>query len=192
MNRREQGMTVIEILIAIMILGIIMAPLATAFVIGLQTTRGSELDAGDSADAQLLAGFWDIDIASAETVMSAGGTCGTGTAVVELSLRDGAVMRYVAYRVVLDTARKAELQLSTDVYTMERVVCSDTSGTVVDRQVLARTLRAVPTITCDAGSCTSTPRRVSMLAVSHATQTPDVGSPGNYTVSVTATRKVTP
>lgn len=192
MGRREDGMTVIELLIAIMILGIIMAPLATAFVIGLQTTRGSELDAGDSADAQLIAGFWDIDIASAETVSTTGATCGTGAAVVQLLLRDAGVVRYVAYRGLPDAARKAELQLPTDVYTLERVVCSDTSGTVVERQVLARTLRAVPTVTCDSGTCTSTPRRVRLQAVSYATQTPDVGSPGSYTVSVTATRKVTP
>lgn len=192
MNRREQGMTVIELLIAIMILGIIMAPLATAFVIGLQTTRGSELDAGNSADAQLIAGFWDIDVASAESVRTSGITCGAGTAIVQLTLRDASVLRYVTYQATLDIARKAELKLDTDVYTMERVICSDISGTVVEQHILSRTLRAVPTVACDEGVCTSTPRRVELRAVSHATQTPDAGAPGIYTISVTATRKVTP
>lgn len=191
MRRRDAGMTVVELLIAIMILGIIMAPLATAFIIGLDTTRGSELDAGDSADAQLLAGFFDIDVSSAQTVTTSAFTCGSTTRVLQLTLRDSGVERYVSYQAAQDTARAADLRL-TPVYSLERVVCSDTAGTVTGRQVVARTLRAVPTVTCDGGTCTSTPRRIRLEMVSHATQTPDVGNPGRYTASVTATRKVTP
>lgn len=190
--RRDDGMTVIELLISMMILGIIMAPLATSFVLGLETTRGSELDAGDSADAQLLAGFWDGDVASAQTVGTSAFTCGTGTGVVQLRWNDGAAVRVVAYRALTDPARQADLRLATPLYVLERVVCSDDSGTVLDRQVLARALQGVPVVSCDSSSCGPTPRRVRLTTVSYATQTPDLATPGRFTVDVTATRRVTP
>lgn len=191
-THRDDGMTVIELLISMMILGIIMAPLATSFVLGLETTRGSELDAGDSADAQLVAGFWDGDVASAQTVATSSMTCGSGTGVVQLRWTDGGTIRVVAYRALTDPARQADLRLATPVYTLERIVCSDDSGTVVERQTIARALKAVPVVACDNGSCGATPRRVRLSAISYATQTPDLGTPGVFTVDVTATRRVTP
>lgn len=190
----DDGMTVVELLIAIVIMVMIMAPLATSFVIGMSTTRGSELDAGGSADAQLLAGAFDVDIASATAVTAAAAmTCGSGQGIVQLTVKDGTLTRYIGYRATADAARQAELQLPGAVYVLERFVCSDAGGTVADRQVLARTLKSVPSVACDGKpSCPATPRRVMLTTVSYATQTPDSATPGQYTASVTATRKVTP
>lgn len=192
MTRDDDGMTIVELLIAMVILMLIMAPLATSFVLGLGTTRASELDAADSADAQLLSGFFDIDVASAQTVATASSaTCGSGTGVLQLVWKDGTADRVVAYEVVTDSVRQTRLGV-TPVYVLQRVTCSDTAGTVIDTQVVARTLATVPSVSCDKSACSTTPRRVTLKATAYATQTPDAGTPGRYTFSVTATRKVSP
>lgn len=195
-SRRDEGLTVVELLISIMILGIIMAPLATSMVIGLATTRGSEIDAGNSADAQLLAGFFDIDVASAENVQIIDSliTCGTDQPIVQFRWRDGAIDRHVTYEVVNDVARQTYLNLIGPIYELQRVVCSDAAGTEVETHTLARTLTAVPVVSCDNGSgcSTTTPRRVTLRGTAYATQLADVDSANDYTFGVSATRKVQP
>jgi hypothetical protein len=175
------------------ILLVIMAPLSTAFVVGLGTTRASEQDASNSADAQTLASFFDADVASAELVIttSADITCGDRDGVLELRWTDGTLDRRVAYEIASDEARRAELQLVAPVYAMHRVVCTGTGGPTND-QTLAQTLSAAPSISCDSASCTTRPRTVTMKANAHSTQISDAGSATTYSFGVTATRKVQP
>lgn len=191
MKRRDDGLTLIELLVSMAVLLIIMAPLVTAFVVGLGTTRATEQDAGNSADAQLLASFLDVDVASAETV-STTTTCGGAAGVLQLRWTDGATSRTVVYRAVTNAARQARLQLPTAVYDLKRELCTS-STTPISSQVIARTLSSVPVVTCDgSGTCSATPRRVSLKATAYSTQISDVGSTSVYTFGVTASRRVRP
>lgn len=199
MKQGEQGLTIIEVLIAMMLMLLIMAPLSVAFIVGLSTTRSSEQDAGNSSDAQLLAAFFDIDVSSAETVTTnpLAMSCGGEGGVLQLRWTVGsglsAVDQHVTYRAVADADRQAFLQLPTPVYRLERVVCSDDNGTMDGEvQTVARTLKSPPAIECDDQSCSATPRRITMRAQGNSTQLSDDGSTTTYTFGITATRKVQP
>lgn len=193
MRRRsgDEGFTVIELIIAMLIMIILMVPLATAFVLGLGTTHGSERDATNSSDAQILAGFFDTDVSSAQTVGVTSGCGGAGT-FLTLKWNDGGAAVEAAYRAVADAARQAELQLAVPIYTAERVQCG---GAGAGTSVVARTLLAVPTVTCDGAPCsasTTTPRRVTLTGQESAVQLTDQSATDRYSLGVTATRKVTP
>lgn len=191
MRPRDEGLTLVELLIAMAITIMLLAPLATSFVLGLSSTRANEQDAGNSSDAQLLASFFDIDVASAErrdTTI----TCGTGgTAVLQLSWTDGAAQS-VVYRAVPNATRKSQLNVATEVYDLQRVRCSDGTQTSID--VVARTLASPPTVTCEnAEPCTDTPRQITLKAEAYSTQVGDTSANADrFTFGVTATRRVQP
>jgi prepilin-type N-terminal cleavage/methylation domain-containing protein len=186
----DEGFTVIELMIAMLIMLIILVPLVASFVVGTQVALGSQQDVNNSADAQLLGYFFDIDVASAATVSPTSGGCGGSGSVLELSWTDGG-SQVVAYRAVADAARQSELQQTTPVYRLERVLCNAAGIKVT---VIARSLMSLPTAKCDAATCgaASTPRRVALSISELSTQESDVGSTNRFTVGVTAVRKVTP
>ena len=191
MKSQDKGFTVIELVIAMMIMLIITVPLVTSFVVGTQTALGGQQDVTNSADTQLLGYFFDIDVANAETVAPSSPSCGGAGSALELSWTDGG-SQLVAYRAVADAARQAELSFPTTVYRLERVLCNS-AGT--STTVLARTLLAAPTVTCDGAPCTATttkPRRIGLQIQERSTQESDIGSTDRFTVGVTAARKVTP
>lgn len=187
---RDEGFTVIELMIAMMVMLIILTPLVASFVLGTQTALGSQQDVNNSADAQLLGYYFDIDVASAATVSPTSASCGGAGSVLELSWTDGG-SQVVAYRAVADAARQTELQQGSTVYRLERVLCNAAGSTVT---VIARSLMSTPTAKCDAATCAaaSTPRRVGLAISELSTQESDVGSANRFTVGVTAVRKVTP
>lgn len=186
----DEGFTVIELLIAIMIMLIILTPLVASFVVGTKVALGSQQDVNNSADAQLLGYFFDIDVASAASVAPTSGGCGGAGSALELRWTDGG-SQVVAYRAIADATRQTELQQSTTVYRLERVLCNAAGSKVT---VIGRSLMSLPTVTCDDHACTaaSTPRRVALSMSELSTQESDVGSTNRFTVGVTAVRKVTP
>lgn len=190
MDRQDEGFTVIELLIAMMVMTIILVPLVASFVIGTQTALGSQQDAGNSADAQLLGYYFDIDVSSAQTVSPSSSSCGGPGSVLELRWTDGSV-QVVAYRAVADPGRQTELQQAATVYRLERVLCNATGNKVTP---IARSLMSSPSVACDGTTCAadSTPRRVSLNFSELSTQESDVTSTNRFTVGVTAVRKVTP
>jgi prepilin-type N-terminal cleavage/methylation domain-containing protein len=191
MPRDEEGFTLVELLIAMLIMLVIIVPLVGSFVLGIQTGLGSQQDVTDSADAQLVGYYFDADVASAETVSPTSSTCGGPGSILQLTWTDGGAVQ-VAYRAVADTTRQAELHLTTPIYRLERVRCSNAT---TDVTVLGRTVTAVPAAQCDAATCTpstTTPRRVSLAIPERSTQQADKGSTDTFTVAVSATRRVTP
>lgn len=190
MDPQDDGFTVIELVIAMMIMLIITVPLVASFAVGVRTALGSQQDVSNSADTQLLAYYFDIDVANADTVSSTSSGCGGTGSVLQLSWTDGG-SQTVAYRSVADAARQAELNVTSTVYRLERVLCNTSGSTVT---TIARSVMSTPTVTCDAAACTaaSTPRRVSMTVSELSTQESDLGSTDRFTVGVTAVRKVTP
>lgn len=194
--RDDGGFTLIELLLATSIMLVIIVPLTGAFVLGLGTANGSLQDTTNSTDEQVLAGFFDTDVVNAEQVATTS-TCGSsGTAVLGLSWTDGAQAVKVAYRAVPDPAAQADLAVPFPIDRLDRVRC--VNGAVVDTQQVARSVieSTGVQVTCDAaavGTCSATtPRRITMTAVEQTPQLADAGSNGRFTISVTASRKVTP
>ena len=185
--RPDDGMTIIELLIAMMILTILIAPLATSFVIGLTTTQRTDQDVTNSADAQLLTLYFDSDVASSEQVTTSTACGGSGT-VVQFEWNDGSSSQLAAYRTTRDAAAETALG-APSVYRLERVLCS-APGSVVSTHLLARSLSAVPGVLCDGSPCSasSTPRAVSLPL----DQLGRTASDDRFTFTLTATRKVTP
>lgn len=195
-NDGDQGFTIVELLIAISVMLVIVVPLAGSFVLGLGTANGSLQDTTNSADAQIVAGFFDTDVTNAESVALTS-TCGsTGTAKLGLSWADGSQAVAVAYRLIVnDTAAQSELATPLVIDRLERVRCVD--GVVVDTSVIARSVldSSGVQISCDAtpGSCpTPRPRRVSLSLTEFAPQLADTTGGSRYAINVTATRKVVP
>lgn len=179
-------MTIIELLIAMMILTVLIAPLATSFVIGLTTTQRTDQDVTNSADAQLLTLYFDSDVASSEKVTTST-TCGGSGTVVQFEWNDGSSSQLAAYRTTRDAAAETVLSVPS-VYRLERVLCS-APGNVVSTHLLARSLSVIPGVLCDGSPCpaSSTPRGVSLPL----DQLGRTASDDRFTFTLTATRKVT-
>lgn len=161
----DAGFTAIELIIAIVILGIITLPLLSAFVLGIGTSSEANQRTQNSADAQLLSAYFESDVASSDTVNSSPSfTCGdSGTSVVTFDWDAGSgVHRYVAYLATVNTT--ASTDLGGTAWTLTRDYCTSPNGPVLTSYSLANTLNAVPQPTCDGATCgtSSTPSTVSM------------------------------
>lgn len=193
MSDHDEGFTLVELLIAVAVMLIIIVPIANSFVLGLTTTRGGMQDTTNSSDAQVLAGFFDTDVASAETVSTSSACAGAGT-VLALSWTDGSAAETVAYRAVADPAMQAELATVSAIDRLERVHC--TNGAAVETTIVARSVfdSGGITVSCDGASpCAGArPRRVAIQVKEYTSQIADAGASGHYTFSLTGTRKVTP
>ncbi len=192
-TRTDRGFTLVELLLAVSVMLVIIIPLTNVFILGLKTANGGLQDTTNSADAQVLAGFFDTDVTSSEAVSTSSTSCGGAGTVLLLTWRDGTTLVEVAYRTARDDVMKAELAVTMQIDRLERIRCTD--GAPVESTLLARSLLHSPgvDIACDGGACTSpTPRRVEMTIVEHTPQLADAGSSDRFTIGLTATRKVTP
>lgn len=184
----DSGTTLIEVLIAIMVMAIIIVPLTGAFVLGIARSAASLQDAGSSADTQVLATFFETDVAQAVSVSTAT-SCGTGpgrTVLVALTWVDVA-SQTVAYVATVDPEAAAEADAAT-AWRVERVACGPESSS----NVVVTQAKSIPVASCDTGACTSSsPRRVSLTVSQLARQITGDQSDGSYSYTVTATRKVT-
>jgi prepilin-type N-terminal cleavage/methylation domain-containing protein len=94
----EGGFTLVELLAAITILGIISFVLTAAIVLSLKTVGDTTARVGNSATTQTLESYFGGDAQSAEQVSSGTGTCGTaGPVVVNLAWTDQATPTMVSY-----------------------------------------------------------------------------------------------
>jgi prepilin-type N-terminal cleavage/methylation domain-containing protein len=62
----EQGFSLIELLIAVMVSGVILTALATGFIVTMKGTKGAHERLVESHDAQLLAAYFPSDVQSAD------------------------------------------------------------------------------------------------------------------------------
>src|SRR5436309_2712378 len=97
----EKGFTVIELVIAMLIMILITTPLMTSFVLGVRATREANQDVQNSVDAQLLASYFDIDVAGSDVVTSdAGASCAVpsgGALAVTLTSSDPGAPKILTY-----------------------------------------------------------------------------------------------
>jgi prepilin-type N-terminal cleavage/methylation domain-containing protein len=77
-NRDDSGVTLVEVLVATTIIGLLGAVIAAAFAVGVRETRSSSKRLSESQAAQIAASFFPPDVQSAATIMLGGAAC-TGT-----------------------------------------------------------------------------------------------------------------
>lgn len=103
MRRREDGATLIELLAAVVILGIISAALTESIILGLRTTEATERTVSGSLDRQLASAYFYGDVQSSDDVSTnPGGACPGATPVdVKVTLRwtDAGVNKAASYAV---------------------------------------------------------------------------------------------
>lgn len=94
----ERGLTLIELLIAVTILGVIMVAVTGAVILGLNDTANSDYSTDESNAAQFTAMYFTRDVQSAETISvnDSANTCG---GAAKLKLTSASADTIVAYAV---------------------------------------------------------------------------------------------
>jgi Tfp pilus assembly protein PilE len=205
---REAGFTAVELVISIVILGIIMVPLATSFVLSLGTTAEANQRTINSSDVQLVTTYFSTDVASSEgvavsspltTSTSAPSSCGeAGHVVMRLDwVGDSTTHRYVAYVVEPNDDPNSDLN-NVSVFKLVRVYCENNGGAgpLLATATLSNTLSAEPQLQCDGSPCPTgnapaaispSPLQLSLTLVDYGRKSTDPKT--SFTVQ--ATRRVT-
>jgi prepilin-type N-terminal cleavage/methylation domain-containing protein len=138
--KRDDGLTLIEILISVVILGIIMGAIANALIVGFRTTDETTQRFSESHDAQIASATLAKDIQSAVSIADTSATIGVcgGGALISFNLETGSQVRYY-----YGAGSAGETQVT-------RLNCDGTG-----KQVLAHfaTTSGAPTVTCDGIAC---------------------------------------
>jgi Tfp pilus assembly protein PilV len=182
-HRSDEGLTVVELVVAVLVLAIIVVPLSTSVIVGLTSTLRAEQQTTDTTDQQTLASYFVNDVQSADdiSVNTTAPACGGTTAVIQMHWVDpvGSVDKQAAY--VADGTGQ-----------FERVYCE--AGVVVKRATVVNALASAPVVACDPSPCSSaqpggTPKSVSMQVSTVGSK--DGPSYETYSFELQATRRVT-
>lgn len=148
MRRDEKGFTLVELMVAVSILGIISATLATAFVVTFRTADDATERLALAHDVQISTAAFASDVQSADVVWvdDPSPACGPAGGASKLSLRwtDGASVNLATYAV---TTSGTETRLV-------RHRC--TVGGASASQVLSHFVASTGAPLCDTAVCTGT------------------------------------
>lgn len=162
--RRDTGFTLVELLIAISLTGVIMGPLLTALFIGFRGSSEAAQRLSESHDAQLATVFFSGDVQSADLVLP-GNVCVAGAPLVAFRWTEGNGSTVV---------RQASYEVRTEPVTGERQLLRHlcTTPGVVRTTVVAHELAPTtgPAVTCDNAPCVagSTPARVALTVTTES------------------------
>jgi prepilin-type N-terminal cleavage/methylation domain-containing protein len=164
-DRSAQGFTLIELIIAIGILGIVFSALSLAMLASMRANQETRVRLDETRDEQFVAAYFASDVNGA-TGMASGTTarCGTGTAIAELrgasfdsATPPNATVTVASY--VFTTSTVAGVATGT----LTRYACEAVAGaasyplTPVSTTVVARTLAATsPVVVCSTGASAAT------------------------------------
>lgn len=216
----DDGMTLIELLISIIILGIIMFPLIMVMEFAFSTANATTQRTADSAGAQVMSSYFVTDVQGAEFVWSSahptnfataipaldstqppspsiqcGSTSGATQTVLELQSQDlSNAITSVTYDVVTPTdgSDPAFVRHTYSVNVAGNSCTSSGSTTLI--YALDNSAGKAPTVICVPTSCV-TPQTVRMTVNAFATtihNAPVYGKQGtgDYTFNLTATRRL--
>jgi prepilin-type N-terminal cleavage/methylation domain-containing protein len=190
---RENGFTLVELLLAVSILGLIMAPLSLGFITGIRLVGRSDERFTDSRSALISAAYFASDVATANAIVpNDAAACGGGTALVSFNSSDangavGAVQNNeVSY--VYDTSIATSKRLL-------RKYCANAGAAV--SSVTAVSLASPPVVTCYNAanvvnaSCANADWVKLFVTQKANKSSPDVPSPVPYTFTLEGTRRPT-
>lgn len=86
--KREDGVTLVELLVTMAILGTVASAIVAAVIVGLRTTDVTEQRLSTSRNAQLVSAYFAGDVAASETVSLSDSTCGNVAPVVRFRWDD--------------------------------------------------------------------------------------------------------
>lgn len=190
--RAEAGFTLLELLVAITLLGIVMVPLATAFVVGGRTFENTRDRLEGSTSSLFTSAYWAGDVQSADSITTSGAPCaGTGVNVVTFAWAadPGATTTPTSLPVAMTKVSYARID-SGDGSQLVRVLCpaggSPATNTVVPRLGSVSPVTCVPSCTFPV-QATNEPITVTMTLSTASTPTEPAGVP----FTVTGTRRST-
>jgi prepilin-type N-terminal cleavage/methylation domain-containing protein len=165
-RRDDRGVTLIEVLIVIVLLGIIAAPIAGALIGFLRNTNQLQFRLAESHDAQISSAYFAQDVQSIgvhdwtaapyplkpsveQNVAATGGTypCGTAStpnAVLRLAWDDPAVATGTPSYVVVSYV----VQVVGTEQQLRRLRCVNSSSTISSDIIIAHNLVSAPVATC--------------------------------------------
>lgn len=196
MNHDDAGVTLIELLITITILGVIIGALGGGLIVAFRFTGETKNRLATSHDAQITAAYFAADMASAETV-GTGLSCGSeGTPVMSMEWTDPGSDASDTDDDVEITVSYVVVQESGETQVVRRL-CED--GVEDSTAIMAHLLDpdTAPSVTCAPAPCTAASTSASTSA--EMTVTACVLAPSGacrldedpYVFSVSGTRRAT-
>jgi prepilin-type N-terminal cleavage/methylation domain-containing protein len=184
MRRRERGFTLIEVLFAVTLLGIVAVAVGAIFMVTVRTTGETSDRFTDSVGPKFLSVYLVPDVQSAKTVDPNTGACGGSGAVISFLRYDpddasGAATGTASYFVETTGSRRV----------LVRRYCTGDLASPTETNTVVQ--RVAPTggvaVACDAGACVtdSTPRSIAMTV----TAPPSSYGGQGYTYTVSAVRQ---
>lgn len=163
--RGGDGFTVIELLIAIVVLTVLVGAMGGVFSVSLRTTSETQTRLDGSHNAQITGAYFVKDVQSADIVELGSTACGSGSSLASIAWDD------------LGTAKRATYRYRTSDKRLVRTFCA--AGEANAEVALGNPLPSAPTVTCDIAACGVGTRRVDLI----------VTSKGGYQFKLTGTRR---
>ena len=185
--KRDDGFTLVELLISVMLLVIITGALISAMIVSMRTVDATRQRITDTTGAQLVTS-WIVSDAQNANHVNPSVSCLTGAGVKVLELAATAAVDNTTVTDVLyetEPTDATNFQLSRVVYTVSGATC-----TQVTKQQLVRDVdtAAGKTVAVCTPACTDTATRVGLHVTAFAT-TPNSPNYTSYTFEVYGSRR---
>ena len=144
-RRSEAGVTLIELLVAVSIMGILMFALTSAVFVGFRSTRDTHTSLDQSNAEQIITTYVTKDIQAADAVVAPATLCGGETPKLELMTRSGALVTSPVVKVRYALRANGEL-----------LRCKDGISSTIARDVTDFTVSGTDTVATTVKTAAST------------------------------------
>lgn len=189
--RREDGFTLIELMVVLSIMTVVLAAVGTAIITVLKITDDTSSRMSESHDAQLASAYFANDVESAVTVTTTSGgygPCGNSNAIVNFEWKDIGIGNTNTAVATSTVASYATSTVGTQIR-LERQFCERGPSSAVYNlartDAIATLVQSVSPLSCDPVGC-ACPQSVSP---GFCTVTLDVTDNSGYRFTLTGTRR---